>query len=337
MPKNGGNTPETFDLWETFEDEVLYFIQDHRMELQQSFVPKQFLPQMLCTEISNEAEVKAAILLDCTRVVELAMRTCLDRQYTIKSADNQIVRGNMDYVGFSLNMDSGRPESVVLPIEIKRPWQLSVEEWETLPHLMNNSVDSSRVRNAIAQIYIYMIMNETQYGVLCSKSRYFFFRRSGNPHEKGLEVSRTICNHSSSLSVRQCWLYISHLAIGSEVFPCQWVEVTPPEFKWVKISPVSRSGRFSAQGRGSGRGSGRQGVPQALGRRSIKYSGSSSSSSAFTNDVDWFLSLPNVSLQCLELGKIIQRTCCSTVFAHKSNAQKVTKVYEFTETFETLN
>ena len=108
----------------------------------------------------------------------------------------------MDYVGFSLNVDSGRPESVLLPIEIKGPWQLSVEEWETLPHLMNSSVDSSRVRNAIAQIYMYMIMNETEYGVLCSKSRYFFFRKSGNPDEKCLEVFRTICNHSSFPSVR---------------------------------------------------------------------------------------------------------------------------------------
>jgi len=178
---------------------------------------------------------------------------------------------------------------------------LFVEEWETLPHLMNSSVDSSRVRNAIAQIYMYMIMNETQYEILCSKSRYFFFRRSGNLDEKCLEVFRTICNHSSSANVRLVSLYISHLANGFEVFPCQWVEVTPPKLKWVKISPVSRSGRFSAQERSS---SG-QGVPQALGRRSTQYSGASSSSSTFTNDMDWFLSLPDVSLQCLELGKII--------------------------------
>ena len=73
------------------------------------------------------------------------------------------------------------------------------------------------------------------------------------------------------------------------------------------------------------------------GRRSTQFSGSSSSSSAFTNDVDWFLSLLDVSLQCLELGKIIQRTCCSTVFAHKSSAQKVIKAYKFSETYETLN
>ena len=129
VPKNGGNTHETFDLWKTFEDDLLHFIQDHRLELQQIFVPKQFLPQMLCTEISNEAEVRAAILLDCTQVVELAMKTCLDTQYTIKSTNDKIVRGNVDYAGFSLNVDFGRPESIVLPIEIKRPWQLSVEEW----------------------------------------------------------------------------------------------------------------------------------------------------------------------------------------------------------------
>jgi len=49
------------------------------------------------------------------------MRTCLDTQYTIKSANYQIVRGNVDYAVFSLNVDSRRPEFVLLSIEIKGP------------------------------------------------------------------------------------------------------------------------------------------------------------------------------------------------------------------------
>ena len=39
----------------------------------------------------------------------------------------------------------------------------------------------------------------------------------------------------------------------------------------------------------------------------------------------------------LELGKIIQKACSNIVFAHKSNPNKVIKMYKFYETFETLN
>ena len=49
--------------------------------------------------------------------------------------------------------------------------------------------DVARVRNAICQLFMYMVMNETQYGVLCSKSKFFFFRRTSDSHEKHLEVS----------------------------------------------------------------------------------------------------------------------------------------------------
>jgi hypothetical protein len=190
-------------------------------------------------EISNEAKIRAAIHMDCTHMVELAMRSCLQKSYTIKSTDHRFVKGNMDYVGFLLNSNTGRPKSMVLPIEIKGPWQLDVKDWETLLGLMNGGEqESSKVKNAIAQIFMYMDMSETQYGVLCSKSKYFFFQRSGDPEKKHLEVSRTICNDSTSPSVRQCWLYISHLALGAEAFPCQWIEITPPELKCVKIPRV---------------------------------------------------------------------------------------------------
>jgi hypothetical protein len=50
-------------------------------------------------EISNEVEVRSSIHLDCTRAIELAMQTCLDEKFTIKPADDRIVRGNMDYAG----------------------------------------------------------------------------------------------------------------------------------------------------------------------------------------------------------------------------------------------
>lgn len=29
VPKNGGRTPETFDVWEPFENKVVQFIRDH--------------------------------------------------------------------------------------------------------------------------------------------------------------------------------------------------------------------------------------------------------------------------------------------------------------------
>ena len=53
--------------------------------------------------------------------------------------------------------------------------------------------------------------------------------------------------------------------------------------------------------------------------------------------MNWFLSLPDVSLHSLELGKIVQKTYSSTMFAHKSNRNRVIKMYEFCETFEILN
>ena len=54
-------------------------------------------------EISDKVEVRSAIHLDCTHVVGLAMKLCLERPFTIKAANDQIAKGNMDYVGFSLN------------------------------------------------------------------------------------------------------------------------------------------------------------------------------------------------------------------------------------------
>jgi hypothetical protein len=104
----------------------------------------------------------------------------------------------------------------VLPIKVKGPWQLDVEPWETLVDLMDGGERSrKRVRNAIAQIFMYMVLSETMYGVLCSKSRFFFFKRHGDPKEKHLEVSRVICNGSTNPTVRQAFfIYFSSF------FPC---------------------------------------------------------------------------------------------------------------------
>ena len=113
-------------------------------------------------EISNEVEVRSAIHMDCTHMVELAMRSCLHKPYTIRFVDDRFVKGNMDYAGFLLNPDTGRPGSVVLPIEIKRPWDLDVQGWKTLPELINGGEeDSSKVRNAISQLFMCMVMSKT--------------------------------------------------------------------------------------------------------------------------------------------------------------------------------
>ena len=202
---NGGKIPDSFELWESFENEVTHFIDSHSAQLQAHSVPGRIAPRLLGVEISNEAEVRTAIYLDCAQVVEGAMRTCLGTDYFIESGDSGFMRGNMDYAGFMTNPTIGDLETVVLPIEIKGPWQLNVRSWKNLPRLMNSGEKaSSRVRNAIALIFMYMVLSETQYGVLCTKSTYFFFRRVGSPDEKHLEVSRTICCNSTSPSVRQC-------------------------------------------------------------------------------------------------------------------------------------
>jgi hypothetical protein len=60
------------------------------------------------------------------------MQTCLDEKFTIKSADDKIMKGNMDYDEFVLNSRNNRLKAVVLSIEVKGPWQLDVEPWETL-------------------------------------------------------------------------------------------------------------------------------------------------------------------------------------------------------------
>jgi large subunit ribosomal protein L40e len=334
VPTNGGKTPDSFNLWQSFEAEVMSFCQEHRTELEEVQVPSAYLPHMFLMQISNEAEVRAAIHLSCTRVVSLAMESCLHKQYTIKSADDRIVRGNMDFAGFELDPISHRPKALVLPIEVKGPWQLDVKEWEDLPALMDGGEQSSaRVCNAISQMFMYMVLSETQYGVLCSNSRYFFFRRCGDPEEKHLEVSRTFSNHSTLPTVRQCWLYLSQLALGAEVFPC-WVEVTPPELKWVKILPTTQPNprrRTTSAGGRQGRGRSRQGI----GMRSNNVGGASASG-GHVDDVEWFSSLPDISLASLELGKIVQRTHSSCVFEHKSNPRMMIKVFEFSESFEDL-
>ena len=117
---------------------------------------------MLLMEISNEAEVRAAIHLSSTRVVSLAMESCLHKQHTIRSADDRIVRGNMDFAGFELDSISHHPKALVLPIEMKGLWQLDVKEWEDLPALMDGGKQSSiRVCNAISQFFMYMVLSET--------------------------------------------------------------------------------------------------------------------------------------------------------------------------------
>lgn len=132
----------------------------------------------------------------------------------------------MDYAGFALDPKTLRPQDVVLLIEVKGPWQLDVEEWEILLELTKGGEQTSaRVRSAIAQLFMYLVLSETQYGVLCFKSRYCFFCRCGDPLEKHLEVSRIISNGRTSRSVRQCWVYVSHLALEAKVSPFFWVEI----------------------------------------------------------------------------------------------------------------
>ena len=137
VPKNGGKTLDMFDVWEALEEEVLHFIRIHCIQLQASTIPPQRTSQLLVIEILNESKVRNAIYLDCIQVVGLTMRFSLQRPFTIKHVDNKFVKGNMDYAGFSLNSHLDRPESIVLLIEIKRSWKLDVEDWKTLPTLMN--------------------------------------------------------------------------------------------------------------------------------------------------------------------------------------------------------
>jgi hypothetical protein len=77
IPKDGGNTPDSFVIWEAFEAEVLNFIRDIQPNLEAELFLEP-LSHGLLMEISNEAEVRSAIHLDCTQVVGLAMQTCLD-------------------------------------------------------------------------------------------------------------------------------------------------------------------------------------------------------------------------------------------------------------------
>jgi hypothetical protein len=136
------------------------------------------------------------------------------------------------------------------------------------------------------------------------------------------------------------FLYISHLSFHAEVFPSVMVDITPPKCKWVKIpsssfvdsrASSSAGSASTTRGRGGGRGRGR-GSQQVGGG-----SGGGSSSRHHHHEVDWFLSLPDLCLSSLELGKFLHKSSSSMIFSHKSNEHVVIKMYEFSESFETLS
>lgn len=116
-------------------------------------------------------------------------------------------RGLPDLVCLRNNSDRDMPESVLFPIEIKRPAVLQsenlVEDYET----QEQSGTAASPRDALRQAFGYMRLNGYRYGVLSTYEQTWFLKRGDQDADHDLMVSPTIAFNRSEPTLLQCYLW----------------------------------------------------------------------------------------------------------------------------------
>ena len=189
--------------WETFEKEVIDFVRSEIEPIMETFLPPVF--EMLDEVIKNEVPMlQAFISRNYSRPVVIHFgATVVTSEYgnSVGSTDSHIERH----------------DQTIIINEYKGKWILN-PEW-----FQNGRIDQLNInhfiRDAIVQLYTYMVVNRLEYGILTSSEYTFFFKRvkvenAVDGFEK-LFISTGIAHDSTNPTVLQSIAYFLSLADGT--------------------------------------------------------------------------------------------------------------------------
>ncbi|KAI3633238.1 hypothetical protein MIR68_008776 [Amoeboaphelidium protococcarum] len=111
----------------------------------------------------------------------------------------------------SYQKDLSLEPTYILPIEVKTDWAFDVQG--QLYDL--NILNTSKVKDAVQQIYGYMTANHFRYGILCTYERFYFLRRGGSNGQdrKLLEISDVVrYQQSQPFTAMKALCAIIHMA-----------------------------------------------------------------------------------------------------------------------------
>ncbi|KAG0362078.1 hypothetical protein BG005_006735 [Podila minutissima] len=118
-----------------------------------------------------------------------------------------LLRGVPDLVCLRENSDRDSPESVLFPIEMKRPAVLRsgnlVEDYEA----QERSGAAAGPGDALRQAFGYMRLNGYRFGVLSTYEQTWFLKRGDQDADHDLMVSPTIAFNRSEPTLLQCYLW----------------------------------------------------------------------------------------------------------------------------------
>ena len=199
--------PQLILHWESFEQEVLQYI---RMEIEP--VAKTVLPpvfEMLNTEVRTEVP---------------ALQMFISQNYLEPVAiqfDATVITSEYGNSVCSTDSHFERNGRTIIINEYKGRWSLN-PEW-----FQNGRIDqpdiNHYIRDAIAQLYTYIVLNHLQHGVLTSSDYTFFFKRVKVENAvdgfEQLFISTGIAHNATNPTVLQSIAYFLSLADGAPIAP----------------------------------------------------------------------------------------------------------------------
>jgi predicted Ser/Thr protein kinase len=195
--------PQMILNWDSFELEVLEYVRTVIEPVTETVLPPVF--EMLDEVIENEVPMlQAFISRNYLRPVAIQFgATVVTSEYgnSVGSTDSHIERHNQTII---INGYKGK-------------WSLN-PEW-----FQNGRIDQQNInyhiRNAIAQLYTYMVVNHLQHGILASSDYTFFFKRVKVENAvdgfEQLFISTGISHNATNPTVLQSIAYFMSLADGA--------------------------------------------------------------------------------------------------------------------------
>ncbi|KAL5036660.1 hypothetical protein RTP6_004202 [Batrachochytrium dendrobatidis] len=189
--------------WETFGQEVMDFVCTEIEPVTETVLPPVF--EMLDTEIRTEVPA-----------LQMFISQNYLRPVAIHFGATVVTTEFGNYVG-STDSHFERNGKTIIINEYKGKWSLNPEWFE------NGRIDQLNInhyiRDAIVQLYTYMVLNRLQYGILTSSEYTFFFKRvkvedSSDGFEQ-LFISTGIARTATNPTVLQSIAYFLSLADGT--------------------------------------------------------------------------------------------------------------------------
>ncbi|KAI8899605.1 hypothetical protein BC833DRAFT_638956 [Globomyces pollinis-pini] len=195
--------PQMILHWEFFEQEVLQYVRMEIEPITETVLPPVF--EMLNTEIRTEVPMLQAFISQ-----NYFQPVAIHFGATVVTSDYGNSVGSTDS-HFERN---GR---TIIVNEYKGKWTLN-PEWFQNGRIDQHNINSY-IRNAIVQLYTYMVVNHLQHGILTSSDYTFFFKRVKVENAvdgfEQLFISTGIAHNATKPTVLQSIAYFLSLADGT--------------------------------------------------------------------------------------------------------------------------